>query len=64
MTFEFRRVVTVLGEDGKSKLYEDAPLPHYDVPVLPGAQMLKVWGSEDPAAPGAAPPVEVHDPFF
>jgi quercetin dioxygenase-like cupin family protein len=64
MSFEFRRVVTVLGDDGKSKLHEDAPLHHYDVPVMPGAQMLKVWGSEEPAAPGVAPPVEVHDPFF
>jgi quercetin dioxygenase-like cupin family protein len=64
MSFEFRRVVTVLGDDGKSKVHEDALLPHYDVPVLPGAQMLKVWGSEEPAAPGVAPPVDVNDPFF
>ncbi|MCW3012731.1 MAG: hypothetical protein JWO90_3135 [Solirubrobacterales bacterium] len=64
MSFEFRRVVTVLGDDGKSKLHEDAPLKHYEVPVLPGAEMLKVWGSEEPPVPGVASPVDVNDPFF
>lgn len=64
MAIEFRRVVTVLGDDGKSKVQEDTALPVYDVPVLPGAQMLKVWGSEEPPAPGAAAPADVNDPFF
>jgi quercetin dioxygenase-like cupin family protein len=64
MAFEFRRVVTVLGDDGKSQIHEDAPLPHYDVPVLPGAQMLKLWGSETAPAPGVAAPADVNDPFF
>ncbi|MCW2959147.1 MAG: hypothetical protein JWP18_1950 [Solirubrobacterales bacterium] len=64
MSFTFRRVVTALGDDGKSKVVEDAPLPHYDVPVLPGAQMLKLWGTGGPPAPGVADPAAVNDPFF
>jgi hypothetical protein len=64
MSFTFRRVVTVLGEDGKSKVHEDIELPHIGVPALPGAKMLKLWGSDVAPEAGVADPAATNDPFF
>lgn len=64
MSLSFRRVVISEDGDGRSTLLEDAALHHYDVPALPGAQMLKVWGTDrQPTLGGPATPA-VNDPFF
>jgi quercetin dioxygenase-like cupin family protein len=64
MSFAFRRIVTVLGEDGKSQVHEDVALPEIDVPVMPGAQFVKLWGGDTPPEAGDAAPEGIHDPFF
>lgn len=64
MSFEFRRVVTVLGEGGRSKIHEDADLSVIEVPIMPGAGFVKLWGTDALPEAGAADPTAVHDPFF
>jgi hypothetical protein len=64
MSFAFRRIVTVLGDDGKSRVHEDVALPGIDVPIMPGAQFVKLWGSDAPPQAGVREPAAVHDPFF
>jgi len=59
MTFEFRRVVTELGDDGRSTVHEDVRLPIVDVPAMSGTGFLELGGSDgQPRAGEAAPVVE------
>lgn len=64
MSFDFRLVVTALGEDGRSRVFSDAPLPGIGVPVLPGSEFRKLWGSDEPPVAGERTPQATHDPFF
>ena len=64
MTTQIKRVVTGVDENGKSVVYEDAPLPPLEIGMMPGAQFFQVWGTEGALSAPLTSPKPENATFF
>jgi hypothetical protein len=64
MTAQIKRVVTGVDENGKSVIYEDAPLPPLEIGLMAGAKFFQVWGTEGQLTAPVTSPKPDNATFF
>jgi quercetin dioxygenase-like cupin family protein len=64
MTTEPKRVVTGVDADGTSVVLHDAPLEPVGIGLMPGAQFVRVWGTESGPSGPMVLPAEPIPHFF